>query len=122
MREFVKKWEVLITVIISIKSERDDISNACTGNRILTSLKIMEVIITRKKLSELAEGFTVYPQVLTNVRVTDKKAAQDDVDVQAAVKKVTEELGDIGRILVRESGTESVVHVMVETESDGFEL
>ena len=62
----------------------------------------------------------MYPQVLTNVRVTDKKAAQDDVDVQAAVKK--EELGDIGRILVRESGTESVVHVMVETESDGFEL
>lgn len=64
----------------------------------------------------------MYPQVLTNVRVTDKKAAQDDVDVQAAVKKVTEELGDIGRILVRESETESVVHVMVETESDGFEL
>ena len=64
----------------------------------------------------------MYPQVLTNVRVTDKKAAQDDVDVQAAVKKVTEELGDIGRILGRESGTESVVHVMVETESDGFEL
>lgn len=107
---------------LGYKSERDDISNACTGNRILTSLKIMEVIITRKKLSELAEGFTVYPQVLTNARVTDKKAAQDDVDVQAAVKKVTEELGDIGRILVRESETESVVHVMVETESDGFEL
>lgn len=64
----------------------------------------------------------MYPQVLTNARVTDKKAAQDDVDVQAAVKKVTEELGDIGRILVRESETESVVHVMVETESDGFEL
>ena len=64
----------------------------------------------------------MYPQVLTNVRVTDKKAAQDDVDVQAAVKKVTEELGDIGRILVRESGTESGGHVMVETESDGFEL
>ena len=96
---------------------------ASTGDGILTSLKIMEVMMARKKkLSELAEGFTVYPQVLTNVRVTDKKAAQDDVDVQAAVKKVTEELGDIGRILVRESGTESVVHVMVETESDGFEL
>ena len=60
--------------------------------------------------------------MITNVRVTDKKAAQDDVDVQAAVKKVTEELGDIGRILVRESETESVVHVMVETESDGFEI
>lgn len=55
------------------------------------------------------KGLRCIPQVLTNVRVTDKKAAQDDVDVQAAVKKVTEELGDIGRILVRESGTESVV-------------
>lgn len=64
------------------------------------------------------EGFTVYPQVLTNVRVTDKKAAQDDADVQAAVKKVTEELGDTGRILVRESGTEPVVRVMVEAESE----
>lgn len=72
----------------------------------------------KKKLSELAEGFTVYPQVLTNVRVTDKKAAQDDADVQAAVKKVTEELGDTGRILVRESGTEPVVRVMVEAESE----
>ena len=92
---------------------------ASTGDGILTSLKIMEVMMTRKKkLSELAEGFTVYPQVLTNVRVTDKKAAQDDVDVQAAVKKVTEELGDTGRILVRESGTESVVRVMVEAESE----
>ena len=52
------------------------------------------------------------------VRVTDKKAAQDDADVQAAVKKVTEELGDTGRILVRESGTEPVVRVMVEAESE----
>lgn len=85
----------------------------------LTSLKIMEVMMARKKkLSELSEGFTVYPQVLTNVRVTDKKAAQDDADVQAAVKKVTEELGDTGRILVRESGTEPVVRVMVEAESE----
>lgn len=53
-----------------------------------------------------------------DVRVTDKKAAQDDADVQAAVKKVTEELGDTGRILVRESGTEPVVRVMVEAESE----
>ena len=113
---------LVIGEFIQFELHEKIISNACTGNRILTSLKIMEVIITRKKLSELAEGITVYPQVLTNVRVTDKKAAQDDVDVQAVVKKVTEELGDIGRILVCESGTESVVHVMVETESDGFEL
>lgn len=92
---------------------------ASTGDGILTSLKIMEVMMARKKkLSELAEGFTVYPQVLTNVRVTDKKAAQDDAAVQAAVKKVTEELGDAGRILVRESGTEPVVRVMVEAESE----
>ena len=92
---------------------------ASTGDGILTSLKIMEVMMARKKkLSELSEGFTVYPQVLTNVRVTDKKAAQDDADVQAAVKKVTEELGDTGRILVRESGTEPVVRVMVEAESE----
>ena len=92
---------------------------ASTGDGILTSLKIMEVMMTRKKkLSELAEGFTVYPQVLTNVRVTDKKAAQDDADVQAAVQQVADALGDTGRILVRESGTEPVVRVMVEAESE----
>lgn len=85
----------------------------------LTSLKIMEVMMARKKkLSELSEGFTVYPQVLTNVRVTDKKAAQDDADVQAAVQQVADALGDTGRILVRESGTEPVVRVMVEAESE----
>lgn len=72
----------------------------------------------RKQAVEQLQICTVYPQVLTNVRVTDKKAAQDDADVQAAVKKVTEELGDTGRILVRESGTEPVVRVMVEAESE----
>lgn len=65
-------------------------------------------------MSKLAEPLTIYPQVLKNVRVTDKKAAQDDAAVQAAVSKVAEALGDIGRILVRESGTEPVVRVMVE--------
>ena len=90
---------------------------ASTGDGILTSLKIMEVMMARKKkLSELAEGFTVYPQLLTNVRVTDKKAAQDDADVQAAVQQVANALGDTGRILVRES--EPVVRVMVEAESE----
>ena len=92
---------------------------ASTGDGILTSLKMMEVMMARKKkMSELLDGLTIYPQVLENVRVTDKKAAQDDADVQAAVKKVTEELGDTGRILVRESGTEPVVRVMVEAESE----
>ena len=91
---------------------------ASTGDGILTSLKMMQVMIGRKKMmSELSEGFTMYPQVLENVRVVDKKAAQDDVEVRAAIKEVEETLGDKGRILVRESGTEPVVRVMVEAET-----
>ena len=65
-------------------------------------------------MSKLAEPLKIYPQVLENIRVTDKKAAQNDPAVQEAVKAVAEELGDTGRILVRESGTEPVVRVMVE--------
>ena len=88
---------------------------ATTGDGILTSLKMMEVMLAKKKtLSELAAPFKIYPQVLKNVRATDKKAAQDDVTVQEAVAKVADALGDTGRILVRESGTEPVVRVMVE--------
>lgn len=91
---------------------------ASTGDGILTSLKMMQVMIGRKKkMSELSEGFTMYPQVLENVRVADKKAAQDDEDVVKAVRQVADTLGDTGRILVRESGTEPVVRVMVEAES-----
>ena len=88
---------------------------ASTGDGILTSLKMMEVMLAKKKpMSELAAPLKIYPQVLENIRVTDKKAAQDDEAVQAAVKAVAEALGDTGRILVRESGTEPVVRVMVE--------
>ena len=88
---------------------------ASTGDGILTSLKMMEVMLAKKiPMSKLAEPLTIYPQVLENVRVTDKKAAQDDAAVQEAVSKVAEALGDTGRILVRESGTEPVVRVMVE--------
>ena len=91
---------------------------ARTGDGILTSLKVMEVMLARKeKLSRLAEPVTIYPQVLINVRVKDKRDAQDDPAVQAAVKAVADELGNTGRILVRESGTEPVVRVMVEAES-----
>ncbi len=91
---------------------------ASTGDGILTSLKIMEVMLARKKtLSQLCEGFTFYPQVLKNVRVSDKAAAQADPDVQAAVAAVAATLGDTGRILVRESGTEPVIRVMVEAEN-----
>ena len=88
---------------------------ATTGDGILTSLKMMEVMLARKKtLSELCQGLHIYPQVLKNVRVKDKPAAQNDPAVQAAVQAVREKLGDTGRILVRESGTEPVIRVMVE--------
>ncbi len=92
---------------------------ASTGDGILTSLKIMQVIMSReKKLSELAAPFKVYPQVLENVKVKDKAAAQADPDVRAEVDKVAAELGDSGRILVRESGTEPLVRVMVEAQDE----
>jgi len=94
---------------------------ASTGDGILTSLKVMEVMMAKKKtLSQLCDGFTVYPQVLKNVKVTDKAVAQADPDVQAAVAEIAAKLGDSGRILVRESGTEPLVRVMVEAESDAI--
>ncbi len=94
---------------------------ATTGDGILTSLKMMQVMISqKKKMSELCEGFTVYPQVLENVRVKDKVAAKNDPEVKKAVDKVTQELGDSGRILVRESGTEPLIRVMVEAEDEGI--
>lgn len=91
---------------------------ARTGDGILTSLKLMEAMLAKKlPLSRLAEPVTIYPQVLINVRVKDKTIAQADPVVQAAVKAVETELGNTGRILVRESGTEPLVRVMVEAES-----
>ena len=92
---------------------------ASTGDGILTSLKMMEVMMARKqKMSQLCEGLNIYPQVLQNVRVADKAEALANPEVQAAVDQVTAELGDTGRILVRESGTEPVIRVMVEAESE----
>ena len=91
--------------------------HASTGDGILTSLMVMEVMMDKKQtLSELCRGFTFYPQVLKNIRVANKANAQADEDVQAAVNAVTAELGNSGRILVRESGTEPVIRVMVEAE------
>ena len=88
---------------------------ATTGDGILTSIKMMEVMLAKKKkMSQLCEGLTIYPQVLKNVRVKSKPEAQNDPAVQAAVQAVAEKLGDSGRILVRESGTEPVIRVMVE--------
>ena len=88
---------------------------ATTGDGILTAIKMMEVMLEKKmSLSELAAGFVVYPQVLKNVRVTDKATVNADADVQATVQEVAKLLGDNGRILVRESGTEPLIRVMVE--------
>lgn len=92
---------------------------ATTGDGILTSLKLMEVILEKKEtLAKLADEVQIYPQVLKNVRVKDKEAAQADRDVQAEVQKVSDALGDTGRILVRPSGTEPLIRVMVEAPTD----
>ena len=94
---------------------------ATTGDGILTSMKMMEVMLAKKlPLSKLAEPVTIYPQVLKNGRVKSKPEAQNDPDVQEAVVKVAEMLGDTGRILVRESGTEPVIRVMVEAETESL--
>ena len=88
---------------------------ANTGDGILTSLKLMEVMLAKKQtMSELCRGLTIYPQTLQNVRVKDKAAAQNDPEVRSAVEQVAKLLGETGRILVRESGTEPVIRVMVE--------
>lgn len=91
---------------------------ATTGDGIITAIKMMEVMLAKKKtLGQLASPVVIYPQVLKNVRVTDKTEAQNDADVRAAVEVAAEKLGENGRILVRESGTEPVVRVMVEADS-----
>ncbi len=92
--------------------------HATTGDGILTSIKVMETMLSRKKtLKELAAPFTVFPQVLKNVRVEDKETAQQDPEVLKAVDQVTKELGADGRILLRASGTEPLVRVMVEADT-----
>lgn len=93
--------------------------HATTGDGILTSLMLMEVIMeTKQSLGQLTEEVKIYPQLLKNVRVADKKRARENPEVVKAVDAVAEALGDDGRILVRESGTEPVIRVMVEAATD----
>ncbi|MCI8940493.1 MAG: phosphoglucosamine mutase [Dorea sp.] len=93
--------------------------HATTGDGILTSLMIMEVMLEKKmSLGKLTEPVKIYPQLLKNVRVVDKKTARENAAVNAAVNAVAEELGEDGRILVRESGTEPLIRVMVEAVTD----
>lgn len=92
---------------------------AVTGDGILTSLMIMEAMLTQqKKISQLTEDLVIYPQLLVNMRVKDKVLAREDADVQAAAREVEESLGEQGRLLLRESGTEPLIRVMVEAETD----
>lgn len=93
--------------------------HATTGDGILTSLMVMEAILEKKQcLSKMTEEVKIFPQALKNVRVVDKKTARENPAVQAAVDEVAELLGDEGRILVRESGTEPLIRIMVEAATD----
>ena len=95
--------------------------HATTGDGILTSLMLMEVIIEKKlPLNILASEVSIYPQLLENVRVANKAAARNNEEVKKAIASVEEELGEDGRILVRESGTEPVIRVMVEARKDAI--
>lgn len=92
--------------------------HASTGDGILTSLMVMEAILnTKKDLHSLASEVLIYPQILKNIRVLDKKLARENQKVIECVDRVEKALGDNGRILVRESGTEPVIRVMVEAAS-----
>ena len=89
-----------------------------SGDGVLTSLMLMEVILEEKEsLGKLCEGLKIYPQLLKNAKVKDKVAARENVAVKGAVEKVAKALGESGRILVRESGTEPLIRVMVEAKS-----
>lgn len=92
---------------------------ATTGDGVLTAIKLMQAMLdTRQPLSKLAEPVTIYPQVLRNLKVFDKEAAMNDLDVRAAEQKAKEILGNNGRVLLRASGTEPLVRVMAEAPTE----
>ena len=92
---------------------------ATTGDGILTAVKLANIIKTSgKSLEELASEVSIYPQKLVNIKVIDKKSAMEDVEILAECEKVEKELEGNGRILLRASGTENLIRVMVEASSD----
>jgi phosphoglucosamine mutase len=93
---------------------------ATTGDGILTAVKLTEAMLDRKKqLSELSEGYEEYPQIQQNLRVFDKAAVLNDSKVLDEKEKLAEELGSEGRIILRKSGTEPVVRILVEAKDKG---
>jgi len=94
---------------------------ATTGDGVLTSLRIAEAIAeSKKRFSELSEGFVRYPQLLVNVKVTDKNAVMKDEDILKVKDEEEAKLNGNGRILLRKSGTEQLIRVMVEAKTDGL--
>lgn len=95
------------------------LEHAVTGDGLLTALKLLEAMQdTRMSVEELSEGLYIYPQLLENVRVTDKNIVLNDAEIQQAIDDVAARLGNDGRILVRPSGTEPLIRVMVEAGTD----
>ncbi len=95
--------------------------HAVTGDGLLTALKLLQIMKdTNKSLEELSEGLFIYPQLLKNVKVNNKEEALKDPKLLDVIQEVADELGDEGRILVRPSGTEPLVRVMVEAKTDAL--
>lgn len=95
------------------------LNHSTSGDGMLTGVQLINIMKeTGKKLSELAEGMTIFPQVLKNVRVANKQEALQHPEIVAAIEEVKAELGAEGRVLVRPSGTESLIRVMVEAETE----
>ena len=93
--------------------------HATTGDGLLTALKLIEVMKnTGKSAIELSEGLVIFPQLLVNQKVKDKTVVLNDEEINQAIDQVTKELGSSGRILVRPSGTEPLIRVMVEAETE----
>lgn len=90
-----------------------------TGDGLVTALAVLEIMkATGKPVCELMEGLRIYPQLLVNVRVSNKQTALDDMEVKQAIDEVNSELSGNGRLLVRPSGTEPLIRVMAEAETD----
>lgn len=91
---------------------------AATGDGLLTAIKLMQAMLANKQpLSVLAAPVKIYPQLLVNVRVSDKEAVLNNDVVKGSVREAEEALGDNGRVLLRKSGTEPVIRVMAEAQT-----